>query len=66
MVGAVVVAHVIGDVAAAAVVRAGEYDKSRKLAAIWWAAAMVKVMVLALWCCGTLRSCGDVGRVAAT
>jgi hypothetical protein len=53
VVGAVVVAHVIGDVAAAAVVRAGEYDKSRKLVAIWWAAAMVKVVVLALWCCGT-------------
>ena len=31
MVGTVVVAHVIGDVAAAAVVRAGECDKSRKL-----------------------------------
>ena len=51
MVGAVVVAHVIGSVAAAAVVRAGEYDNSGKLIAIWWAAAMVKVVVLALWCC---------------
>jgi hypothetical protein len=48
VVGAVVVAHVIGSVAAAAVVRAGEYDNSGKLIAIWWAAAMVKVVVLAL------------------
>jgi hypothetical protein len=53
VVGAVVVAHVIGDVAAATVVRAGENDNSGKLVAIWWAAAMVKVVVLLLWCCGT-------------
>ena len=53
MVGAVVVAHVIDDMTAAAVVRAGENDNSGKLVAIWWVAAMVKVVVVALWCCGT-------------